>query len=110
MTYVQVVTLDMDRQDPFVQRHIRPCDKLWEALAPWRIDGQPRPVTERVIFTEAPEKYNTVARREALLAAALLGSSSKSNQVHDVMQRHKYILTLDYTMKMLHLEVRAFPC
>ena len=110
---LQVITLDADRQDPFVEQHIRPCAKLWDALQPYRVkevrEGKehevPRPVTERLIFTEAPTQFNTVAAREGLLADALFKNPSKRGYVHAVMEKHKYILTLDYTMKMLHLEV-----
>ena len=111
LMHMQVVTLDIDRQDPFVEEHIKPCARLWDALAPYRTgpdskgEYTPRPVTDRVIFTDTPAEYKSVAAREALLAAALYGTFAKQREVHDVMQRHKYILTLDYTMKMLHLEV-----
>ena len=108
---MQVVTVDDNRQDPFVREHIRPCTRLWDALEPYRSKvGNveiPHPVKDRLIFTEAATALNTVASREALLAAALFGSASRQQQVHDVMLAHKYILTLDYTMKMLHLEVNA---
>jgi len=108
---MQVVTLDIGRQDPFVEEHIKPCARLWDALAPYRTgpdstgEYTAHPVTDRVIFTDTPAEYKSVAAREALLAAALYGTAAKQREVHDVMQRHKYILTLDYTMKMLHLEV-----
>ncbi len=69
------------------------------------VGGQQQPVTDRLIFTDAPQQYNTVAVREELLAAALLGSASKKLLVHEVLKKHQYILTLDYTMEMLHLEV-----
>ena len=69
--------------------------------------GKLRAVHHRVIFTDAPHQYNTVALREELLAAALMGSSSKRAEVHAVLTAHEYILTLDYMMKMVHLEVRT---
>ena len=105
---VQVITLDTDQQDPFVEQHIKPCARLWDALKPYRgppDHSVPRPVTDRLIFTEAPVQYNTIAAREGLLADALFKNSSKRDHVHAVMEKHRYILTLDYTMKMLHLEV-----
>ena len=67
--------------------------------------NQQQAVHRRLIFTDAPHQYNTVALREELLAAAIMGSSTKWAQVHAVLEAHGYILTLDYTMKMLHLEV-----
>lgn len=113
---VQVITLDAEHQDPFVEQHIKPCVRLGDALEPYKvtevIDGTPqqvqRPVTDRLIFTEAPARFNTVAAREGLLADALFKNSSKRDHVHAIMEKHKYILTLDYTMKMLHLEVCQF--
>ncbi|KAL0055748.1 hypothetical protein WJX82_004037 [Trebouxia sp. C0006] len=104
--HIQVVSLQ-DQMDPFCQQHIIPCGgKLQDALRPYMIEGHVQPVTARLIFTDAPQQYNTVALREELLASALLGSGSKQALVHEVLHRHRYILTLDYTMKMLHLEER----
>ncbi len=97
--------------DPFCQQHIIPCGgKLEDALRPYMLEGHLQPVTARLIFTDAPQQYNTVALREELLASALLGSGSKQALVHEVLHRHRYILTLDYTMKMLHLEVKYALC
>ncbi len=109
---VQVVSLQ-DQMDPFCQQHIIPCGgKLQDALRPYMVGGHLQSVPARLIFTDAPQQYNTVALREELLASALLGSGCKQALVHEVLQKHRYILTLDYTMKMLHLEVKyaLFPC
>ena len=92
--------------EPFCQEHVKSCDgKLQDALRPYMQGNQQQAVHHRLIFTDAPHQYNTVALREELLAAALMGSSTKWAQVHAVLETHGYILTLDYTMKMLHLEV-----
>ena len=94
--------------DPFCQQHIIPCGgKLQDALRPYTVGGQQQSVTDRLIFTDAPQHFNTVPLREELLASALLGSSSRKALVHEVLQANNYILTLDYTMKMLHLEVQS---
>lgn len=93
--------------EPFCQEHVKLCaGSLQDSLRPYVHGGQQQPVHDRVIFTDAPHQYNSVALREELLAAALMGSNSKKAEVHAVLEAHQYILTLDYTMKMLHLEVR----
>ena len=94
--------------EPFCQKHVKSCDgKLQDVLRPYTQGSQQQAVHHRVIFTDAPHQYNTVALREELLAAALMGSSSKWAEVHAVLEAHEYILTLDYMMKMVHLEVRS---
>lgn len=106
MFALQVVSLQ-DQMDPFCQQHIIPCGgRLQDALRPYQVGGQQQSVTDRLIFTDAPQQYNTVALREELLAAALLGSSSKQGLVHGVLEANGYILTLDYAIKMCHLEVQ----
>ena len=104
---LQVISLQ-DQMEPFCQKHVKSCDgKLQDALRPYMQGSQQQAVHHRVIFTDAPHQYNTVALREELLAAALMGSSSKRDEVHAVLAAHEYILTLDYMMKMVHLEVRT---
>ena len=101
----QVVSLQ-DQMEPFCQEHVKSCDgKLQDALRPYMQGNQQQAVHRRVIFTDAPHQYNTVALHEELLAAALMGSATKWAQVHAVLVAHGYSLTLNYTIKMLHLEV-----
>lgn len=103
---LQVVSLK-DQMEPFCQEHVKSCaGSLQDELKPYVHGGQQQAVHDRVIFTDAPHQYNSVVLREELLAAALMGSSTKKAEVHAVLEAHQYILTLDYTMKMLHLEVR----
>lgn len=98
--------------EPFCQEHVKSCHgRLQDELRPYVTQGgHQQSVTRRLIFTDAPQQYNTVALREELLAAALLGSSTRKEEVHAVLEAHGYILTLDYTMKMLHLEVCLKTC
>ena len=97
---MQVVSV-RDQMEPFCQQHIRPVQgTIWNAISQY-----PDGITDRLIFTDAPQQYNTVLLREQLAAAALLGSDTKHAVVHAVLEKHRYILTLDYLMKMLHLEV-----
>ena len=104
---LQVVSLQ-DQMDPFCEEHVKSCDgKLQDVLRPYMQGNHQQAVHRRLIFTDAPHQYNTVALRKELLAAALMGCSTKWAQVHAVLEAHGYILTLDYTMKMLHLEVRC---
>lgn len=102
---LQIISLQ-DQMEPFCQKHVKSCDgKLQDALRPYTQGSQQQAVHHRVIFTDAPHQYNTVALREELLAAALMGSSSNWAEVHAVLAANEYILTLDYMMKMVHLEV-----
>lgn len=102
---LQVISLQ-DQMEPFCQEHVKSCDgKLQDALRPYMQGNQQQAVDRRVIFTDAPHQYNNMALREELLAAALMGSGSKWAEVHAVLAAHGYILTLDYMMKMVHLEV-----
>ena len=99
---LQVVSV-RDQMEPFCQQHIRPVQgRFWDAISQY-----PNGITDHIIFTDAPQQYNTVLMREKLAAAALLGSDTKHALVHAVLEKHCYILTLDYLMKMLHLEVRV---
>ena len=97
---MQVVSLH-DQMEPFCQRHIKTVQGTYGDI----LRQCPNGITDRTIFTDAPQKYNTVLLREKLAAAALLGSDTKHALVHAVLECHRYILTLDYLMKMLHLEV-----
>lgn len=105
--WLQVISLK-DQMEPFCQEHVKSCNgRLQDELRPYTQGSQQQAVHRRVIFTDAPHQYNTVALREELLAAALMGSSTKWAEVHAVLEAHGYILTLDYAMKMVHLEVPA---
>ena len=97
---MQVVSLH-DQMEPFCQRHIKPVQGTYGGM----LRRYPNGITDRTIFTDAPRKYNTVLLREKLAAAALLGSDTNHALVHAVLEHHHYILTQDYLMKMLHLEV-----
>lgn len=55
-----------------------------------------------------PRQMGDPAFVEGLLAGELLHSDSTS-VVHAVLEEHGYVLTLDYAMKMLYLQV-GFRC
>lgn len=104
--YLQVVSLP-NRQSPVAARGLQPYPE--SKMSTW-INTIAR---ERKLYCNMPSQAE-LHKPEfliATLAAALLGRHGLGNSqyeaiVHDILAKNKYIMTPDYKMKMLHIEVR----
>ena len=74
---------------------------------------------ERKLYCNMPDRHelHTPEFLVATLTSALLGRHGFGNAqyetiVHDILEKNSYVITPDYMMKMLHIEVPALasPC
>lgn len=100
---LQVVSLP-DRDRPSIGRGLEPYPEN-VPIGTWL----PTIDTKRKLFCSMPDRseLNDPDFLVSTLAAALLGQlgSRCEATVRNILAANKYVLTLDYTMKMLHIEV-----
>ena len=112
MIGAQVVSLP-DRQSPGGARGLHPYPDA--PMGTW-INTIAR---ERKLYCNMPNRceLHTPDFLVATLTSALLGRHGFGNaqyeaNVHDILEKNNYVITPDYMMKMLHIEVPilALPC
>ena len=104
---MQVVSLP-DKQNPAAHRGLEayPAGPMGSWIS--------NIATQRKLYCNMPDRNELQSQSflVAILAAALLGSASPQHQaiVQKIIKSNSYVLTPDYTMKMLHIEVCPAGC